>query len=87
MKTLTNIAQSTLEEHYKLLKFCDELSLYACMNEPGVKKNEEIDLFKEGFEGMEIYNRYSDSPIIAEWIDEKRFELHHFLLQRNLKPM
>lgn len=57
------------------------------MNEPGVKKNEEIDLFKEGFEGMEIYNRYSDSPIIAEWIDEKRFELHHFLLQRNLKPM
>ncbi|MDM5188685.1 DUF3891 family protein [Bacillus sp. DX4.1] len=78
LKTLTKFQKAIFEKHYKLLKFCDELSLYTCMNEPGVKKNEEIDLFKEGFEGAEIFTRYSDSPIIAEWIDEEKIRVTPF---------
>nr|WP_253735858.1 DUF3891 family protein [Paenibacillus sp. FJAT-26967] len=30
-----------IEQHFKLLKLCDELSLYVCLNEPGVSKDEE----------------------------------------------
>ncbi len=38
LKTLTKEQFAMFDKHYKLLKFCDELSLYVCMNKPGVKK-------------------------------------------------
>lgn len=44
------------DKYYKLLKFCDEFFLYVCMNKFGVKKKDEIDLFKDGFEGIEMFN-------------------------------
>ncbi|KXZ03032.1 DUF3891 family protein, partial [Bacillus cereus] len=50
LKTLTKEQFAMFDKHYRLLKFCDELSLYVCMNKPGVKKKDEIDLFKDGFE-------------------------------------
>ncbi|SFE35014.1 DUF3891 family protein [Alteribacillus iranensis] len=37
------------EWHLSLLQFCDDLSLYACMNKPGAAKEEEINWFKHGF--------------------------------------
>ncbi|MGY4690058.1 DUF3891 family protein [Salibacterium sp. K-3] len=39
----------TEEEHLKLLQFCDDLSLYACMNRPGAAKSEEVLWFRDGF--------------------------------------
>ncbi|ADU30436.1 DUF3891 family protein [Evansella cellulosilytica] len=38
-----------LDEHFRLLQLCDNLSLYLCMNEWGVEKEKEISWFKEGF--------------------------------------
>ncbi|WP_156430913.1 DUF3891 family protein [Paenibacillus sp. FJAT-26967] len=38
---LNQPGESMIEQHFKLLKLCDELSLYVCLNEPGVSKDEE----------------------------------------------
>lgn len=69
------------DKHYRLLKFCDELSLYVCMNKPGVEKKNEIDLFKEGFEGTEMFNSKEEKPIQAEWIDEETIRITPFPFQ------
>ncbi|MFB4163366.1 DUF3891 family protein [Alteribacillus sp. JSM 102045] len=37
------------EFHLKLLQFCDDLSLYVSMNNPGTTKEEEVNWFKNGF--------------------------------------
>ncbi|WP_002148088.1 DUF3891 family protein [Bacillus cereus] len=78
LKTLTKEQFSIFDKHYRLLKFCDELSLYVCMNKPGVKKKDEIDLFKDGFEGTEMFNRKEDKSIQAEWVDEETIRITTF---------
>ncbi|HEK9099499.1 DUF3891 family protein [Bacillus pfraonensis] len=85
LKTLTKERHAMFDKHYKLLKFCDELSLYACMNEPGVTKKEEIDLFKEGFEGTEIFNAVTNKPLTAEWIDKEKIRITPFLFESECK--
>lgn len=69
------------DKHYRLLKFCDELSLYVCMNKPGVKKKDEIDLFKDGFEGTEMFNSEEEKLIQAEWVDEETIRITPFPFQ------
>ncbi|WP_439876044.1 DUF3891 family protein [Bacillus mycoides] len=78
LKTLTKEQYAMFDKHYRLLKFCDELSLYVCMNKPGVKKKDEIDLFKDGFEGTEMFNNKEGKPIQAEWVDEETIRVTPF---------
>lgn len=85
LKTLTKMQYAMFDKHYKLLKFCDELSLYACMNEPGITKKEEIDLFKGGFEGTEIFNKGTNDPLTAEWIDKKKIRITPFPFETEFK--
>lgn len=85
LKTLTKERYTMFDKHYKLLKFCDELSLYACMNEPGVTKEEEIDLFKKGFEGTEIFNTVTDKSFTAEWIDKEKIRITPFPFESEFK--
>ncbi|PEY37261.1 serine hydroxymethyltransferase [Bacillus cereus] len=85
LKTLTKMQHAMFDKHYKLLKFCDELSLYACMNEPGVTKNEEIDLFKEGFKETEIFNKNSKELLKAEWLDKETIRIMPFPFEVEFK--
>ncbi|MDR4984741.1 DUF3891 family protein [Bacillus cereus] len=78
LKTLTKEQYDLFDKHYRLLKFCDELSLYVCMNKPGVKKKDEIDLFKDGFEGTEMFNSKEEKRIQAEWVDEEKIRIAPF---------
>ncbi len=82
LKTLTKEQFTIIDKHYRLLKFCDELSLYVCMNKPGVKKKDEIDLFKYGFEGSEMFNSKEEQPIQAEWLDEETIRITPFPFKR-----
>lgn len=81
LTTLTKEQFVMFDKHYRLLKFCDELSLYVCMNKPGVEKKDEIDLFKDGFEGTEMFNSKEEKPIQAEWIDEETIRITPFPFQ------
>ncbi|CAM3806139.1 MULTISPECIES: DUF3891 family protein [Bacillus cereus group] len=85
LKMLTKKQQVMFDKHYRLLKFCDELSLYTCMNRPGVKKEDEIDLFKEGFEGTEMFNENNDKRLIAEWTDKQTIRVKPFPFKKEFE--
>ncbi|SDJ55198.1 DUF3891 family protein [Salimicrobium halophilum] len=67
--------------HFDRLQFCDNLSLYICMNEPGASKEREIPWFKDGFPqrfdiapgGIQSYWKNESSviltpfPFAGEW--------------------
>lgn len=53
----------------QLLKFCDDLSLYICLNKPGATKQDEFPLFKKGFVDSEFFHENGTSRIIASYKD------------------
>ncbi|MCP3026873.1 DUF3891 family protein [Halobacillus sp. A5] len=61
--------------HFERLQFCDDLSLYVCMQEPGIDKEEEVSWFREGFR-----QQFDAAPegIMPEWINEKEVVLDPF---------
>jgi hypothetical protein len=85
LKTLTKEQYTMFDKHYRLLKFCDELSLYVCMNKPGVTKKDEIDLFKDGFEGTEMFNENNNKRLIAEWTDYQTIRVKPFPFKKEFQ--
>ncbi|MFS0559111.1 DUF3891 family protein [Terribacillus sp. 179-K 1B1 HS] len=69
-QTLSSAEQATLDIDQKFLSFCDDVSLYLCMNKPGVAKQSEVNWFRDGFK-----ERFSFADkITGEWVstDEVR---------------
>ncbi|WP_226675205.1 DUF3891 family protein [Mesobacillus jeotgali] len=56
-----------LSFHLNLLKFCDNLSLYICLNDPGTPKSQEHYFYREGF--PQKFSFANDQTIHAEWLD------------------
>jgi hypothetical protein len=61
--------------HFDLLQFCDDLSLYVCMNKPGSTKEEEISWFKHGF--RQRFN-FAPNGLNAKWADEQTVLIEPF---------
>ena len=59
--------------HFLMIQFCDNLSLYLCIQEPGTPKTEEFPWFKDGF--PEIFPFMDGQKIIAEWLNSKQVSL------------
>ncbi|WP_408011526.1 DUF3891 family protein [Pseudalkalibacillus sp. A8] len=72
------INEDLLKNHFLMVQFCDDLSLYLCMQEPGTPKAEEFPWFKDGFK--QIFPFAEGNKIIAEWLDSKHVSLHPFPL-------
>ncbi|MDQ0207765.1 DUF3891 family protein [Alkalicoccobacillus murimartini] len=64
-----------LVEHFNLLQFCDDLSLYICMNSPGTPKSEEVSWFKDGF--TQPFS-FAPTGIKAEWMNAHEIKLDPF---------
>jgi hypothetical protein len=64
-----------VNRHLRLLQLCDDLSLYICMNDPGVNKNDEHPWFREGFAHTEFLNDRDGSPLIAQWYGREAVEV------------
>ena len=63
-----NITNDTfLNYQLKILKFCDDLSLYVCLNKPGVEKKEEHPFFKDGFPNSAFFNDGGEKNIVASY--------------------
>lgn len=63
-----------VDQHSRLLEFCDDLSLYVCMNEPGVTKQEEHPWFKNGL--TQVSTADSDAPSLqAKWLDSQTVQV------------
>jgi len=73
-----------LEQHFRFLQICDDLSLYVCFSEPGTKKENEHPWFKEGFSKSELFND-GNRPLYSRWIDEKKISVTGFPFEEDLK--
>ncbi|MFD2923916.1 DUF3891 family protein [Halobacillus naozhouensis] len=61
--------------HFERLQFCDDLSLYICMQEPGVSKANELSWFKDGFrQSFDI----APDGIMPYWQDKEHVVLDPF---------
>jgi hypothetical protein len=59
--------------HLKLLKFCDNLSLYICLNDPGTPKSQEHYFYRNGL--PQKFSFINNQPIHAKWIDQETVSL------------
>lgn len=65
--------QDLLKIHFLMVQFCDDLSLYLCLQEPGTPKEEEFPWFKNGF--RQIFPFTNGKNIMANWLDSKQVSL------------
>ncbi|MCR8845922.1 DUF3891 family protein [Paenibacillus sp. SC116] len=68
---LGEIDEHMVVSHFKLLQLCDDISLYVCMNEPGVSKANEHPWYKEGFETI-----IQEQKINAHWVSGNEIKIN-----------
>ncbi|MEL3973318.1 DUF3891 family protein [Rossellomorea oryzaecorticis] len=76
-KILPGLDEELLNQHFRLLQFSDDLSLYMCLNEPGVKKDEEHPWFRNGFKNTKFFND-RDGRLNGEWINNEEIRIESF---------
>ncbi|OAB48150.1 DUF3891 family protein [Paenibacillus antarcticus] len=72
----TNNSELNYDLH--VLKFCDDLSLYLCLNEPGVDKEHEFPWWRDGFAVSEYFDCTEGEIIQAYWKNPTTVELSPF---------
>ncbi|WNF24703.1 DUF3891 family protein [Mesobacillus jeotgali] len=83
LKELEIEDDNILSFHLNLLKFCDNLSLYICLNEPGTPKEQEHYFYKKGF--PQKFSFMNDQTIHAEWLDQETVSLSHSPFSKKLQ--
>jgi hypothetical protein len=78
LETRAPISEGELYYDARLLQFCDDLSLYLVLNEPGSPKSEEHPWWTDGFSGSEDFSFTSGRAISAEWQDASTLLLDPF---------
>ncbi|WP_174727842.1 DUF3891 family protein [Mesobacillus harenae] len=76
------IQKKELNEHLDLLKFCDNISLYICLNKPGVDKANEHPFYRNGFPQKFAFAQFH--RIIPEWTNQETIKLSTFPLTTDL---
>ncbi|MFP7477235.1 DUF3891 family protein [Terribacillus saccharophilus] len=83
LQTLTSAEKATLDIDQKMLSFCDDVSLYLCMNQPGVSKEDEVSWFRDGF--REQFS-FADK-ITGEWVSSEEVRLTPSPLESPVRVM
>jgi hypothetical protein len=73
MMQLGHPDQNMVKQHLLLLKLCDEISLYVCLNKEGAKKEEEHPRYRDEFK-----RKIEDQKMIAYWVSEHKIRLDPF---------
>jgi hypothetical protein len=74
-KLMSICTSPTLTDDLNFLKFCDDLSLYVCLNEPGVGKDNEHAWYRDG-----ISYKQADDVITFQvnWINKNKITVYPF---------
>jgi Protein of unknown function (DUF3891) len=76
-KILPGLDEELLQQHFRLLQFSDDLSLYMCLDEPGVKKDDEHPWFRNGFKNTEMFHDH-DGRLNGEWLNAEEIRIESF---------
>ncbi|WP_341357384.1 DUF3891 family protein [Rossellomorea sp. y25] len=80
-ESFPDLDEELLQQHFHLLQFSDNLSLYLCLNEPGVAKEDEHPWFKNGFQNTEMFHP-ENQPLMARWLNEKEVTLEPYPFEK-----
>ncbi|WP_238652277.1 DUF3891 family protein [Paenibacillus piscarius] len=69
----------------RLLQFCDDLSLFLALNEPGSKESKKHPWFVDGFSGSEEFSFTSGRAIHAKWRDNRTLTLAPFPFTQDIE--
>ncbi len=72
---LPAITPDIFDMHLAILQFADNISLYLCLNEPGLIKSETHYFFQEGIPISPKINKITTPYIEAEWLDQHTLRL------------
>ncbi|MFD0959065.1 DUF3891 family protein [Paenibacillus chungangensis] len=72
---LGSLNEEALTAHFKILQFCDDLSLYVCLNDAGATKEEEHPWFSGGFKHADYFTGRSDGVLLARWLNEEEIRV------------
>ncbi|MBP2079993.1 DUF3891 family protein [Oceanobacillus polygoni] len=64
--------------HYSIVQFSDNLSLYLCINEPGITKESEHSFFKEGIPMSQALQEFCNAHLQLHWKNENTVVLDDF---------
>lgn len=73
-----DVSDRETNAHLAILQFLDRLSIYICINEPGVSKDREFGWYQDGFEGTEQLPHANGGRIVAQWLHERSIGLTAF---------
>lgn len=73
---LNDIHPDVVARHFRLLQLCDDISLYVCLNEAGVRKENEHPWFMKGFKNSSVFNLEEDKPLYAKWLTDKKIRIY-----------
>lgn len=66
---VAHINEETILQHFRLLQFCDDTSLYVCLNEPGSSKKEEHPWYRDGIPNTEV---------VMSWLNDQEIKASPF---------
>ncbi|WP_185806940.1 DUF3891 family protein [Bacillus sp. HMF5848] len=69
LKLHTSQKRDELSFHYKLLQFCDDMSLFISIQEPGVSKQDVFPWFRNGFK--QEFKTLENQTINAQWLNRE----------------
>ncbi|MEC5425523.1 DUF3891 family protein [Virgibacillus sp. C22-A2] len=79
--SLTEFDAVLFNFHYELLQFCDNLSLYICLNEPGEDTHP---FFKSGIPMPSALDVFSQDKMKLTWEDDRTISLSEFPFHREI---
>lgn len=77
IEELRLLDKETINQHFRLLQFCDDLSLYVCLNEPGISKQDEHPWYRNGIDNSEFLTE-DLRQINAQWNNGREIRVHPF---------
>ncbi|TGE21063.1 DUF3891 family protein [Hymenobacter metallicola] len=75
LQLTTPAQEADLAFHLQLVKFTDNLSLYVCLNEPGVRKEQEYPWFRQGIPSSDQFTFARQQLVQAAWHGPDTVEL------------
>jgi hypothetical protein len=75
--------EKLFHHHLSILKWCDNLSLYICLNEPSAKKENEDPFFRNGISPTFSFTNHK--PIQVQWADQGTLSLSVSPLKKELQ--
>ncbi|MBY7142118.1 DUF3891 family protein [Virgibacillus sp. NKC19-3] len=82
--SLSDIDKAVFDSHYALLQLCDSLSLYLCLNEPGVLMKDGHPFFRDGVPIPSALEEFHDTKMELTWKDQRTIAIHEFPLENPL---